>query len=116
MNLNEIADALKINLSSSVALFGNNEMLYIRFLKKFPNDKTFQALVDAVNSENYEEIEKSAHTLKGISANLGFSELKSKSDNMVICIRNKNYSEIKNLFDIVDEEYNNIINLIATLD
>ena len=64
MILKELAEILNIDLATTVARFGNNEMLFVRFIKKFPNDKTYSALCEAVENKDYKAIETSAHTLQ----------------------------------------------------
>ena len=51
--------------------FMGNEALYSKFLLKFGDDTNYAKLVESLDQGNYEEAFKYAHTLKGVSANLG---------------------------------------------
>lgn len=51
--------------------FMGNEALFLRFLLKFKDDMNYAKLVESLDQGNYEEAFKYAHTLKGVSANLG---------------------------------------------
>ncbi len=116
MILKELAEILNIDLATTVSRFGNNEMLFVRFIKKFPNDKTYSALCEAVENKDYKAIETSAHTLKGIAANLGLSEIQSFSDNIVIAVRNEKYNDIDELFVTLKSVYQKAIDAISCLE
>ena len=46
-----------------------------RFVCKFPEDKSFEALESAMESGSREAAFRAAHTLKGVCANLSFTRL-----------------------------------------
>ena len=41
MNLKDLADILNMDLCDTIERFGNNEMLFIKFLKKLSDDNTY---------------------------------------------------------------------------
>lgn len=55
--------------------FLNNAGLYEKCLKKFLDDDSFQILVEAYEAGNCQEAFKAAHTLKGLTSNLGIDPL-----------------------------------------
>lgn len=65
-----------------------SEERVLRFVKKFAEDTTFDDLTDAVNSGRIDAIFLSAHTLKGISSTLGFTELNKTSSQLTEYLRN----------------------------
>ena len=101
-----------MDLISSVERFGNNEMIF----KKFSEDKTYSILCEAIENKDYENIEKSAHTLKGISANLGLTNLQECSNEIVGAVRNKEFDNIYSLFDNLKNNYDIIIKNLSELD
>ena len=105
MVLKDLADKLNIELSSSIARFGGNEMLFVKFLKKLPDDNTFKALEESFLNKDYDEMERSAHTLKGISANLGLNDISRLSDDIVVALRNKNLDNIDDMFKKLETSY-----------
>lgn len=105
-----------MDLISSVERFGNNEMIFKKFLKKFSEDKTYSILCEAIENKDYENIEKSAHTLKGISANLGLTNLQECSNEIVGAVRNKEFDNIYSLFDNLKNNYDIIIKNLSELD
>ncbi len=116
MNLKDLADILNMDLCDTIERFGNNEMLFIKFLKKFSDDNTYNLLCESVETENYDDIEKNAHTLKGIAANLGFKILENDSNNIVLAVRNKDFDKIPVLFDNLKNSYNMVINNLLELE
>ena len=101
MTLPEASHCLSIDLNTVIARFSGNEALYLRFLRKMPMDPTYFSLVEAVEKKHYSLIEREAHTLKGVAANLGLDSLRYASDGLVQAVRRKEYDEIPALFEII---------------
>lgn len=87
MKVRELTQYLEIDVEGSLARFAGMEPLYAKFLKKFPEDKTFDALTEAMEKRDWKAIETAAHTLKGICGNLGLTGLYEKSDALVKAVR-----------------------------
>ena len=51
------------------------EKLVRKFLLKFLDDKSYADLERTLGEEDYKEAFRAAHTLKGVAANLAFTEL-----------------------------------------
>lgn len=64
-----------------------NEELVERFMLKFLEDTTIQKVIEDFEHQDMVELEKSSHTLKGISGNLGMKALFETSAQMVNHIR-----------------------------
>ena len=69
----ELLESKGFDVSGALHRFMNNEMLYIKCLKKFLDDDSFEQLKLAYESGNYNEAFKMAHTLKGLVSNLGIN-------------------------------------------
>lgn len=100
------------DLKPALQRFGGNESLYTRFLKSFPQDPTAAMLKEAVEEKNYEEVERNAHTLKGVSANLGLESLRTGSDALVQAVRGERYQDINALYDTFSAEYARVIKIL----
>ena len=74
--------------------FMNNDALFLKFILKFKDDKNFAALRDALDQKNYEEAFKAAHTLKGVSANLGLNPIYDRASAITEILRGKEASEV----------------------
>ena len=88
-----------------------------RFVLKFLNDKSYSYLADAVNSQNYEEAFKAAHTLKGVTLNLSFKKLSNSVCELTEFLRNKNNDQVDKpacdeLMKLVTIDYNEVVNAI----
>lgn len=55
--------------------FMGNEALYVKILSKLPTDPNLQNLRDALHQGNISDAFEAAHTLKGVSGNLGLTPL-----------------------------------------
>lgn len=112
MNLQEASKELEINYEEAMARFGGAESIYQRFLKKFLKDSTYHELEEAWKKGEYQEIEKKAHTLKGVAGNLSLEKLFILSDNLVQKIRNKQYEEITEIYEQLQKCYQHITTII----
>lgn len=116
MNLQEACRKLDANYNEAMTRFGGLESMYQRFLKKFLNDTTYQELEEAWQKGEYEEIEKKAHTLKGVAGNLCLEKLFILSNNLVQKIRNKQYEETQEIYEQLQECYKNVVTIINNID
>lgn len=66
-----------------------NDALIKRFALKFLSDPSFEMLESAVEKKDYEEAFRAAHTLKGVSQNLGFKELGDASSLITEALRDR---------------------------
>ena len=60
-----------VDLDKTMERFMNNEALYLKFLKRFPEDPNYAQLKEHISAGDYEEAFRDAHTLKGVAGNLG---------------------------------------------
>lgn len=100
------------DLDSTLDRFMNNEDLYEKFLVKFLEDKNFAELKKNLELKNYEEAFVNAHTLKGVSANLGLDSVYNVLIPMVEELRNNSYTENNYEFKLLEENYNELCDII----
>lgn len=105
MKLKEACEKLGIDYEKNLSRFAKNEDLYIRFLKKLLLDDNYINLKDSIDKKDYLKVENYAHILKGIFANLGLDKLYIASSNLVQCVRNKQYNDIQQYYNILSSEY-----------
>lgn len=74
--------------------FMGNEALYLKFLIKFRSDANYAGLTESLDQANYEEAFKYAHTLKGVSANLGLDPICRPVSALTELLRGKSASEV----------------------
>ncbi|MBS7008604.1 Hpt domain-containing protein [Anaerostipes sp.] len=96
--------------------FMGNEKLLGKFVKNFPDDPTYKRLCSAMEARDWEQAEMSAHTLKGVAANLSFTKLYQASADLVFAIRGKELDKGEELFQKVDKAYKEVVQDISGLD
>ena len=64
-----------IDVKGALGRMMGNEKLFVRIMKKFPNDASFGNLKAALEQKDYESAFEQAHALKGVSGNLGLRPL-----------------------------------------
>lgn len=118
MNLKDAMELAGVDYEMTLNRFSNNEDLLRRFVKKFPDDKTFQELQAAVDDKRYSDVERAAHTLKGIAANLGFQYLSDLSAEVVNLVR-ADHCDKDNIgiaFSRVGKEYEKVVACVNRLE
>lgn len=101
MTLKDLQGLIEIDITGSLARFSNYEPMYLKYLKRFLTEPTYDALLSAVAAQDFKGIECSAHTLKGISGNLGLTALFRDFDAIVQSVRaGNNEDAIKKCHDI----------------
>jgi HPt (histidine-containing phosphotransfer) domain-containing protein len=68
-------EKIYINFDEGIKRVANNTQLYIRLLGKFKADTSLRDLEDRLSAGDLEKAQASAHTLKGLAANLSLTEL-----------------------------------------
>lgn len=115
MEFLEMLKSIDIDIENTLYRFGNNKKLLEKFIRKFSEEKTFEDLTNAVRDKNYNEIEACAHTLKGVSANLGFKQLSECCNTVVWDVRKGDYNKVGSDFDNLAAEYQKVIEGINKL-
>lgn len=90
-----------------------NETLVDRFVNKFVQDPSNKLLVDSMETKNWEEAFRAAHTLKGVSLNLGFTQLNVVSHKLTEALRGGKALEDMALYEAVKQEYDKTIAAIT---
>jgi len=74
-----MADVVYLDFADGMKRVMNNVKLYTKLLTKFKNDTRLDDLEAAVAEGNLETAQGIAHTIKGVAANLSFTELFKQS-------------------------------------
>jgi len=82
------------DVETTVKRFMGNEGLYVKFLMKFQNDKNYESLQGHIAGGEYEAAFNDAHTLKGVSANLGLNPVYEAASRLVELLRGKKPEEV----------------------
>ena len=92
-----------------------NEALFERVLKKFISDDSYPLLVETLASGDYESAFRHAHTLKGVTGNLGIDALMEAAIVVVEKLRVHNLEGIEEDMKKVSELYEEICEVLKNL-
>jgi len=113
----EQKDFLKENnfdVKGTLDRFMNKEDLYERFIYKFVDDKNYGELVATLEQKDYEKAYIAAHTLKGVSGNLGINDVFKSCEDILAKFKAKEYDVDEYLIKI-KTDYDKAIETINTL-
>ena len=79
-----------IDMAEGLKRAGHQHALYMRFLKRFPADPTFRLLCHALEESRLHDAFLYAHTLKGLTAQLGIFSLHAPLCNLCDTLRSEN--------------------------
>lgn len=109
----EKLESAGMEIDRTIERFSGNEALYFKFLKKFPGDENMEQLTRAVEEGDSETALRAAHTLKGLSANLGMKELYEISSRMVRLYREQQPQEAGSQLAALRDAYAKVCGAIA---
>ena len=82
-----------------------SERLVQKFVLKFPEDGSFDALCGAMAAQNREEAFRAAHTIKGMCQNLSFTKLGQSAHELTEALRSGWSEAASALFETVRADY-----------
>ena len=108
------------DLNGALARFVNNEMLFLTFLKKFPQDEHYAEIYPNIEKKDYDEAYKAAHAIKGIAGNLGLTPVFDTVNELLAAIKNKDTIEdfdnkMVTLYNSFDEEFKKASDIISSI-
>jgi len=109
-----VMNAYGMDVDATIARFGGNESLMMRFLIGFPNDKTMQTLRTAMELGDREAMKTAAHTLKGLTGNLGLTPLFEASTELMNTLR-QTEDDVSDLCSKVSAEYERALIMLSDL-
>lgn len=92
-----------------------NDNIATKFALRFLNDTTYAKLLEAVENENIEESFRMAHTLKGVSGNLGFYKLANAASELCEQLRPLKEKANNELLANVKKEYLIVVQALNSL-
>ena len=74
-------------MDDAMSRLNNNKKLYMTLLKKFDGNAMLADLLGKIKSGDISAAEASAHTLKGLAANLSLSDLRANAEEINIRLK-----------------------------
>ncbi|RGX54553.1 MULTISPECIES: Hpt domain-containing protein [Anaerotruncus] len=115
MEFKEVIGHINLDENAVLERFSGNRALMERFIRKFPEDKTYMELCAAVDANDAEEILRAAHTLKGVTANLGLQMLYADCSKMVEDLRADRDQAVQENFARISKEYQSVVGWLSRL-
>lgn len=118
MTLQECYDSIGSNFEKAVMRMCNKESMLAKFAKKFPDDPTYNGLVEAFEGGDMPTAFRLAHTLKGLCLNLGLDKLQVSSSELTEALRNKDAvaDNAPELFEQVKQDYEMTVNALKEVE
>lgn len=104
-----------INLTDGLVYFSENERLYEKYLFRFLEEPTFPELFKAIEEDRREDARRAAHSLKGITATLGFTSLNTSVKAQEFEFKNGRWEEGNQYTDELKKEYARIISILRAV-
>lgn len=82
------------DVETTLKRFMGNEKMYMKYIMKFLDDKNFDNIRENLESRNYETVFNAAHTLKGVTANLGLNPVNAAAAEISELLRGRAASEV----------------------
>jgi HPt (histidine-containing phosphotransfer) domain-containing protein len=109
-----MADIVYVNFEEGCHRVMNNAKLYIKLITKFKNETNLNDLSSALAANEFEKAQSAAHTIKGVAANLSFTELYEKTKEIEAQIKVKSVEDgelasVQAVFDKTIKEVEKVI-------
>jgi len=101
-----------VDLKETLSRFIDDKDFYVSCLHIFTSEDEFEVLDDSIKKEDYQKAFEVAHSLKGLTGNLGLTPLYEKLCIFVESLRNKDYSNIKEEYQEIIEKRNEFLGLM----
>lgn len=94
----------------------NNMNLITKFVKRFPDDKSYGQLILGIDNGDTEAAFRAAHSLKGVCANLSMTKLYKLLSRQVEYLRAGDMEDGADMMPAVTEEYEKMIEAIESIN
>ena len=112
MTIQECYDQLHGDLKDACSRL-LNETMVTKFVLKFPSDPSMEQLREAVKAKDIEVSFRAVHTLKGVAANLSFTQLFHSAVDLTEQLRPRQEQADPELLEALEEEYKRTLDILA---
>lgn len=104
-----------MDYETALARFNGNESMLEAFLKEFPKDPSYNAILEGIETRDSNAAFRGAHTLKGVAAYYSFDRLKEVVSNQTERFRIGKFDSGVELMEAVTAEYGKIVRAIGEI-
>lgn len=111
----KLLDELKkagVDVDGTVSRFMDNAEIYIKFLKRFPDEDRFTPVKEAAAEKDFDKLNQTAHKLKGVSANLGMTALSEAAHKIELKAKESSLDGIDGDMEAAEKLYNEVCRII----
>jgi len=114
----DLPDLPGVDVGDGVSRFGGNVQSYIRLLHKFAENQsnTIEEISNAVDSSDRDLAERLAHTLKGVSGNIGATQLRKLAAGVEEAIKSGADEQLGELVETTSTELQRVVSMIQAMD
>lgn len=103
--LREAYESIGADYSDVLHRLMDSDAMVARFAGKFLDDPSYSQLADALAAQDVQGAFRAAHTLKGVSQNLGFTNLYTPASALTEVLRAGSFEGSEALAQAVREQY-----------
>ncbi len=112
MSLTDEITELGVDKEDALKRFLNNQQLFEKMLKKLPKQIKTLPILEYIESGDYDQATKNAHTLKGVTGNLSVTPLYKGYTEVVALLRENEPEKAAERFKEMLPDIDNIIKCI----
>lgn len=87
-NFRKLLEENGADVDMTLKRFMGNETIYLKFIRKFLDDKNYETIETSLAQNDYEAAFAGAHSLKGVTGNLGLDPVYEAASEMSELLRN----------------------------
>lgn len=113
MNKDVLAKA-GIDFAAGLERFSGRAEIYIKYLKKFPDDTYYPALLEALEKKDIQEAFTNAHSIKGTAGNLSLVRFYEAVSALVEALRDENLDKANELLPAVKNSHEETVKALTS--
>lgn len=107
-----VLEKVGVNFEVIMERFSNNTNVYLSFVNKFSQDKSYAMFLEYLNKGDIEKAADQIHNIKGLSGNLGFNKLYLVCDKILYKLRNDSQEGLEEMVNELKTDYEEVITII----
>ncbi len=104
MNVKKFYEDTGSNYQAALSIM-MNDMFIERMVKKFMENNSYQAIIEAYDAKDIKKVFALSHSFKGVTGNLAFTKLFNIACTLTEATRDKEVADIDNEIAILKAEY-----------
>lgn len=105
----------KIDIDTAIARFGENEELYLKYFRSFPEEETYKKFKESFKVDKLWQSQNILVTFIAIVGNLGFTQIYEDSDNLLKSVKCGNASSALSSLEKLDRDYKDMLDFIRNV-